>query len=198
MMNIMEENIQKQTNLFAIQKQLADDLSVERYEHTLGVMMLAGALASVHGEDKFDAMLAGLLHDCAKCYSGDYNLYQLRKAGLTPTESQLANKELLHARTGALLAKEKYHVEDERILKAIEWHTTGRADMSLLEKIIFVADYIEPFRNKADRLEELRKEAFTDLDCCVMHILEDTVSYLTQRGGVFDESTKEAYEFYRK
>jgi HD superfamily phosphohydrolase YqeK len=70
--------------------------------------------------------------------------------------------------------------------------------MSLLEKIVFVADYIEPFRNKADRLEELRKEAFADLDGCVSHILEDTVSYLAQRGGVFDDRTTEAYEFYKK
>ena len=88
------------------------------------------------------------------------------------TEFERNNPFLIHAKLGAFLAKDKYKVEDPEILSAITWHTTGKEDMTLLEKIIYIADYIEPARNKAPHLTRLRKLAFTDIDECMYEIFK--------------------------
>jgi nicotinate-nucleotide adenylyltransferase len=115
---------------------------------------------------------------------------------------------LLHGKVGAFLAKDKYHITDDALCHAIAVHTTGVPNMSLLDKIIFVADYIEPHRNTAPRLAELRKMAYEDLDTCVYMILEDTISYLSERqtaeGGSendaedMDPITMETYQYYKE
>lgn len=91
---------------------------------------------------------------------------------------EFANPELLHAKLGAYYAREKYGVDDEDIRSAIEFHTTGRPAMSLLEKIVFVADYIEPNRKPLPEIDEIRNEAFSDIDASVAHILKNTLTYL--------------------
>ena len=103
---------------------------------------------------------------------------------------------LLHAKLGKYLAETEYGVKDPDVLSSIEWHTTGKPDMSLLEKIIYTADYIEPGRDKAPRLHEIRQLAFTDLDACIRMILEDTVSYLSRNPKAMDPMTTDAYTFY--
>ena len=107
------------------------------------------------------------------------------------------NPELLHAKLGAYLAEMRYNIHDQEILSSIVWHTTGRPGMSLLEKIIFIADYMEPNRNHAPNLGEVRKIAFEDLDVCLRKILEDMVIYLESSGFVTDPMTRETLEFYR-
>ena len=179
-----------------IKNKLQKVLSSKRYEHTLGVEYTCCALAMRYQEDLEKARIAGLLHDCAKYLTGNELLEECKKADLPVSREEEAFPELLHAKAGAEFAKKQYGIEDSDILSAITWHTTGRPDMSLLEKIVYIADYIEPNRNQAPRLKELRELAFSDLDLCLTEILSGTISYLKERGGVMDPMTIAAYEFY--
>lgn len=179
-----------------IQEKLKNALDEPRYEHTLGVMYTAGCMAMAHGYDIKKAMLAGLLHDCAKCMSHEDRLLLCNKYAVEVTFSELENKALLHAKAGAILAKIEYDITDEDILHAITVHTTGEPDMSILDKIIYIADYIEPGRDKAPNLEYVRKLAYIDLDACMAQILYDTLNYLQTRGGSIDPTTERTYQFY--
>ena len=116
------------------------------------------------------------------------------------SETELNNPALIHAKLGAFLAQTKYHIIDDDIINAIYYHTTGRPNMSLLEKIIFVADYIEPLRTKQPYLSMLRESAFTDIDYTVYRISEDTLEYLESNNdnkNMIDSNTKETYLYYK-
>lgn len=170
-----------------------------RFSHTKGVAETAYALAACFNEDTHDAYVAGLLHDCAKTMSDASKIKLCVENGIEISDAERINPFLLHAKAGAHLAKEKYGITNEGILSAIRFHTTGRADMTMLEKIIFTADYIEPGRDKAENLAMLRKLAFEDLDKTVYIILRDTVSYLKRsHGDAIDETTVRAFEFYKR
>lgn len=143
------------------------------------------------------ALLAGLMHDCAKCMPNAKKLKVAEKHGLEITEIEQKNPFMLHAKVGALLAEKKYDIEDQEVLSAIRWHTTGKPDMTLLEKIVYVADYIEPKRDKAPNLKEVRKMAFVDLDQALLKILEDTLNYLGDSPDEVDMMTKATYDFYK-
>ena len=110
----------------------------------------------------------------------------------------MSNPGLLHAKAGMVLAEEEYGVKDTDILHAIRVHTTGEANMGLLDKILFVADYIEPNRCEAPRLEEIRKLAFSDLDRTVAEILYDTINFLNTKSGAIDPATQITYNYYAK
>ena len=179
-----------------IRKSLKKELDKDRFEHTIGVMYTAGALAMAHGGDIEQAMLAGLLHDCAKCIPNDIKMAMCRENKIPLTQFEKENPYLIHAKLGAFLAKRDYHVEDEEVCHAIAVHTTGAPNMNLLDKIVFVADYIEPDRHKAAHLTDIRRIAFEDLDEAVLYILEDTLTYLKKGEGSIDPTTQETYEFY--
>lgn len=181
-----------------IQEQLKKALDESRFEHTLGVMYTAGCMAMAHGCDIEKAMLAGLLHDCAKCMSHEERLALCEAHHVEVTASELENKALLHAKTGAILAKIEYDITDVDVLHAIAVHTTGEPNMNMLDKIIYIADYIEPGRDKAPNLELVRSLAYKDLDACMAQILYDTLNYLNSRGGHIDPTTAEAHEFYKE
>lgn len=181
-----------------IQKKLKKEPDKGRYQHTLGVMYTASCLAMRYGADMHQAMLAGLLHDCAKCFPGSEQIRLCKKNHIAIREVELENPSLLHSRLGAFLAGTEYGVEDTAVLHAIEVHTTGAPGMNLLDKIIFVADYVEPHRDKAPDLTEIRKLAFTDLDGAVLRILHDTMHYLNQKKGAIDPKTQETYQYYIK
>ena len=144
------------------------------------------------------AMLAGLLHDCAKCLSTEKKIGLCVKKNIDITEVEISNPGLLHAKAGMVLAEEEYGIKDAQILHAIRVHTTGEADMGLLDKILFVADYIEPNRYEAPRLEEIRKLAFSDLDRTVAEILYDTINFLNTKSGAIDPTTQITYNYYAK
>lgn len=180
-----------------IQIKLKEVLKPSRYHHTLGVVETAEHLAVRHGCDLVKAKYAAFLHDCAKCIDENEQIQICRKYGVELSVSELENHALIHAKSGVVIAREVYGVEDDEILHAIGYHTTGCPDMSLLDKIIYIADYIEPNRDKAPRLDVIRKEAITDIDKALFHILEDTVSYLAKSGKVIDKTTFETYEFYK-
>ena len=181
-----------------IRKKLKDELSKSRYEHTLGVEFTSAAMAMKFGADIEKAQLAGLLHDCAKCIDDEEKLDECKKYGVDISDVERRNPFLIHSKLGAVYAKEKYGVDDEEILSAITYHTTGRPDMSLIEKIVFIADYIEPGRNKAKNLSEIRRVSFEDIDEAMYMILRDSLEYLETGEGEIDPATKEAYSYYEK
>lgn len=180
-----------------ISAKLKGKLKKSRYQHTLGVMYTAANLAMHYSYPMKDAMIAGLLHDCAK-YLDNHELKKeckLYHLGLTDAEEKAPH--LLHAKVGAYFAKEIYHVSEPDILHAILFHTTGCCNMSLLDKILFVADYIEPNRDKAPHLREIRAMAYQDLDLTVAIILRDTISYLNLTDSFIDQTTIDTYSYYR-
>ena len=180
-----------------IQKKLAKYLDEDRFQHTLGVMYTCAALAMTHGYDLQDAQAAGLLHDCAKCIPNKKKLKLCDSNNIPVSEFERTHPFLLHAKLGAYVAREKYNIEDEEILSSITWHTTGRPAMSLLEKIVYIADYIEPHRDKAKHLTEVRRLAFQDLDECMYEILKDTLIYLEENPKDIDSATKDAFVYYK-
>lgn len=114
----MDQEIEK------ISKKLMKELDEDRYRHTQGVMYTSAALAMRYGADLKKALLAGLLHDCAKCIPGHTKIKMCEKYNLEISEIERKNPSLLHAKLGAYLAKDKYDIEDEEILMAIRSHTT--------------------------------------------------------------------------
>ncbi len=184
--------------LHEIRKKLKKELDKGRYEHTKGVMYTAGCLAMAHGYSVEKAMLAGLLHDCAKCIPNDEKIALCEKNHILIHPVEYESPYLLHAKLGAYLAEKTYGVSNPEILHAIKVHTTGEPDMNLLDKIIYIADYIEPGRDKAPNLQEVRQMAFQDLNVCMAQILRDTLMYLMSRGGSIDNTTRMTYEFYKQ
>ena len=181
-----------------MQKKLAKYLDENRYEHTLGVMFTCASLAMVHGYDLKNAQVAGLLHDSAKCIPNKKKLKICAEHHIPVSDFEKEHPFLLHAKLGAYIAKAKYNVTDKEILSAITYHTTGKPDMTMLEKIVYIADYIEPMRYKASRLAEIRKLAFEDLDECMYEILKDTLEYLEENPKEIDSTTRDAYVYYKE
>lgn len=183
-------------NLVKIQKRIKKELDDERFRHTMGVMYMSAALSMRYGEDLTKAQVAGLLHDCAKGIPNDKKLKMCARYGIEVSQIEQQAPSLLHAKLGAWVAQHEYGIDDEDILQAIRWHTTGRPAMSLLEKIVFIADYIEPMRYKAANLPKIRTMAFADIDSAVRITLEDTLNYLQKGSGNIDDMTAKAYAYY--
>ena len=185
-------------NTILIREKLKAVLKPSRYEHTLGVCYTAVCLAMRWGADLKKAETAGLLHDCAKYVDNRVIADECVRRGIFLSEDERKVPAVLHARLGAVMAREEYGISDEEILSAIESHSTGRPGMTLLEKIVFVADYIEPDRDRAPNLPMLRRLAFLDLDEALVAILSGTLNYLKSTGGFIDGKTKETYDYYIK
>ena len=186
-------------NYAHIQNQLQETLTQKRYTHTLGVAYTSAALAMRYNAELMDkAFLCGILHDCAKALSLDEQVKDCQRYEIQLTDSELENPQLIHAKLGAYFAEHKYQVKDAEILEAIRWHTTGRPNMSELEKILYVADCIEPHRNKGDYLKICRELAFTDFDECLFQLLERGLAYLKTCYEKVDSATEETYQYYKK
>ena len=185
-------------NFSKTKKTLRKYLDRDRFEHSEGVMYTAAALAMRYGENLEKAQIAGILHDCAKCIPDNKKLKICEKNHIEITEAEKCSPFLLHAKVGAYIAKEKYDIEDAEILDAIACHTTGKPAMTLLDKIIYISEYIEPMRSKASNLEEVRKMAFVDLDETLFKILSDTLVYLEKSSKKMDPMTMQTYEYYRE
>ena len=186
-----------QYDFLKMQKKLLKYLDEDRMAHTMGVMYTCAALAMVHNYDLKDAQAAGLLHDSAKCIPAKKKLKMCEEHKIPVTDFEKEHTFLLHAKLGAYIAREKYGIKDEEILTAITYHTTGRPAMSTLEKIVYIADYIEPMRDKALHLPKIRKLAFEDLDECMYEILKDTLIYLEENPKDIDSTTKDAFVYYK-
>lgn len=181
-----------------LRKKIKDVMTKSRYEHTLGVEFTAAAMAMRYGVDIEKAEIAGLLHDCAKCIDDEDKLYDCKKYNIELSQIEKNNPFLIHSKLGAVYAKKLYGVNDEEIMSAIRYHTTGKPDMTMLEKIIFIADYIEPGRDKAPNLNEIREMSFIDIDEAMYMILRDTLSYLDSCDNEKDDMTEKTYLFYKE
>lgn len=186
------------SQIMEIRKKLRSKLPPMRYEHSLSVSFTCMNLAMCYGYDTDKAELAGLLHDCAKRYSDEEILKKCLKRGLEVTEEEYKALPVLHAKYGAWLSEHKFGITDPEILDAIRCHTTGKPDMGALDKILYIADYIEPRRFKAADLPRIRRLAFQDLDQTVDAILSGTLEYLQKKGGSIDPMTQKAYEYFNK
>ncbi len=181
-----------------LKKRMKKELDCSRYYHTIGVMYTAASLAMCYGVELENAMIAGILHDCAKCIPDNEKIRLCKEYGISLTETEIQNTALIHPKLGAYLAEHKFGVTDQEILDAIAGHTTGHPEMTILEKIVFIADYIEPGRNTAPHLTMVRRTAFEDLDLTMYRILKDTLDYLREKGGVIDTMTEKTYQYYKK
>lgn len=181
-----------------IKDELSKSLKKSRYNHSLGVGYISAALAMRYKTDWQKAYLAGLIHDCAKAYDSDKYIEMAREYNIEISESEINNPQLLHAKLGAYFARKKFGIDDTEICNAIIYHTTGRPAMTLLEKIVYVADYIEPGRDKANRLKQIREMAFSDIDTAIFMIAEDTVNYLKTDNKYIDSITVDTYNYYKK
>ena len=155
-------------------------LDPRRIPHVLGTEEMAAALALRWGADEESARRAALLHDCTKKFDKELQLALCRQYGIEPDAAERREGKLLHAITGAAVAYADFGVSGE-VRDAIRWHTTGKADMTLLEKIIYLADYIEPTRDFCD-LTELRRLAFEDLDGALLLGFTMAVEDLAKKG----------------
>lgn len=169
-------------------------LAPKRVAHVAGCESEAVLLAKRWGEDEEAAATAGILHDVTKKLSYDEQLILCQKYGIICDKAELSAPKLLHAKTGAALARAEFGVSEE-IYEAIRWHTTGKKDMTLLEKIIYLADYIEPNRD-FEGLGELRELAYSDIDAAMALGLEMSLEDIRSRGDEPYKDTVEAYEWY--
>ena len=137
-------------------------------------------------------------NDVRNIEASEYIEKLCEKYNITISDSERRNSGLLHAKLGAYLAYSKYDIEDQEIIAAITYHTTGRPEMTLLDKIVYIADYIEPNRNEAPNLPEVRKLAFVDIDECLYLILKDSLAYLQTKSEVIDPMTEQTYLYYKE
>lgn len=181
---------QNQINFCNLKKEITayieNNLKEKRLKHTYSVVSEAVKLAEHYGEDVQRAELAALFHDMFRSTPvAALNMY-IRQLGLP--ENIMDNPNLSHGKIAAAVMKKNYGIEDEEILNAVSYHTTGRAGMSRLEKIIFLADAIEEGRNYPT-VEETRKLAYVDLDRACINSLERTVEYISGIGEYLDPDT---------
>jgi nicotinate-nucleotide adenylyltransferase len=180
-----------------MQDKLQSSLSMKRYIHTIGVVDEAVKLANIYGVDPDKARVAALLHDCAKDYPDDMKKRLCKEFHVELDDIMKSQIDLAHSFLGAKVAKREYDVSDYEILEAIRYHTTGKVSMSMLDKIIFIADYIEPNRKDFEGLKEIRALAYTDIDLAVKKALEQTITYTEERGKILHPLTLEALEDYK-
>ena len=183
-----------------IKEWLRVNLTAEKYVHSLGTAEAAKAIAEKCDYDEDKAYFAGLVHDCAKNLPLAAQLELVRRAPFTLLEGETVNAKILHAPAGAVLAREIFNVEDEEILSAVRWHTLGHVGMSMLEKIIFLADKIEPeTRGREDyekRLKALDNPEMPEkeiLDCYIY-----TIKSLVDRQLKICNQTIDVYNYLLK
>ncbi|MBP3656693.1 MAG: bis(5'-nucleosyl)-tetraphosphatase (symmetrical) YqeK [Clostridia bacterium] len=169
-------------------------LDADRYAHTLGVEQTAREMARIFGADEERASLAGLLHDCAKCMTLSQMVKAAKGIPLDPVMKE--SKALMHAVAGMCTAQEIYGVRDPEVLGAIRWHTTGRGEMTALEKIVYLADMIEPGRKMFDGLTQLREACMRDLDEAMHMALRMSLEQVRAQGKTLHPDTLAALKAY--
>ena len=171
-------------------------LKPKRMPHVLGTESEAVRLARRYGADETQARVAALLHDCTKKLDMDEQLSLCTHYGIELDELECRALKLLHSKTGAAIARDVFAVSDE-VYNAILYHTTGKPDMTLLEKIIYLADYIEPTRDFPG-VEELRRTVYEDLDRGLLMGLSMTVEEMEQMGSPVHHMTRDAWDYLLK
>lgn len=178
---------------------LKSNLKDSRFKHSLSVRDTAVKLAEKYNGDIKKARLAGLVHDCAKNIKPNEIINICTEAGYNLNEVEMKNPEITHGLAGSIIAKNKMGITDEDILNAVRFHTTGKKNMTLLEKIIYIADYVEPLRDFPG-VDELRKTVNNNLDEAMLLSFDQTINYVIKRGMLIHLDTVEArnYMIYHK
>lgn len=180
-----------------IKEYLKTNLKPKRYRHVMGVRDTAYKLAIIHNEDRNKAILGALIHDCAKNKSNEEIIKIVQNSSYVIGDEEYRIPELLHGLAGAIIAKELMGIEDEDVLNSSIYHTTGRKNMTLLEKIIYIADYIEPSRDFPG-VEDLREITFNNLDEGLLKAFNNTIKYVVEKGGILHKRTVEARDYLLK
>ena len=175
-----------------------DGIVHQRYYHTIGVIEMALTLNNVHklNISQKKIILASAFHDIAKLLDKKTMWDILSKYYTSELELLKDYPQIWHSFVGEIYAKEKYGIDDIEVLNAIKYHTTGHKDMTKLEKVVFVSDYIEKITRKEQVMIETRKIAFKSLDQAVIKILENTILYLRQNKKKVYYLTNETYNYY--
>lgn len=173
--------------LAIVQKQMTE----KRFQHTIGVMHTAIELANRYGADPVKAEQAAIFHDYAKFRNKDEMKLIMLQQGMNP-ELLIHSSELWHAPVGAYLVQTEVGIDDLEVLDAIAFHTSGRINMSLLDRVIFLADYIEPGR-EFPGVAEVRELAEKDLDKAVIMALKNTMTFLLAKNQTIYPDTFHTY-----
>lgn len=173
---------------------LKKELDSQRFAHTLGVEKTAAEMARLFDVDEEKAALAGLLHDCAKCMTLPQMIKAAKDEEIDPVMRE--SKALMHALAGMCVARDVYGVKDEDVLSAIRWHTTGHGQMTDLQKIIYLADMIEPNRKPYPGLEELRRICMHNLDEGMHMALRMSLEHVQEQGKTLHPDTMAALLMY--
>jgi len=179
----------------SIYEYIEKNYSAERKSHTEGVVKTAAILAKQYGADPKKAEIAALYHDMYRGVKSEALNIFVKQLGLP--DKYLNNPNLAHGKVAAIKMKQDFNVTDTDILNAVGFHTTGRPNMSMLEKVIFLADAIEPGRSYPG-VEEVRLMAKEDIDKACLLCLERTVNYIQQRGDYLDPDTLDARDWFQK
>ena len=169
-------------------EKLKGTLSEKRFNHTMGVAKEAVRLAKHYGGDEEKAYIAGLLHDCAKEISYEDSLKMIEEKGIEADELLRPCRGIILGPVGEHLAREEYGVTDKEILSAIRYHSTGRSNMTLLEKIIFLADFIEPGRNFED-IDKAREIAYEDIDDAIIFTCNKILTFTINNHKIIHNDT---------
>ncbi len=175
-------------------KVLKEKLDDYRYNHCLAVAKQALYLAEKYGANKEDAYVAGLLHDITKNESYENQLRFIKDCGIILDDVLKNSPKLLHAVTGALFVEKNFNIHNKEILNAIRYHTTGKADMTLLEKIVYIADYTSADRNYPD-VDVVRGLVEKSLDSAILYALSYTIKNLVDKQCAVHIDTLNAYNY---
>ena len=178
-----------------LEQYVSTELTEKRRKHTLGVRDTALALSKRYNADSEKACVAALAHDMYRGLRGDELRQTVRELGLDPKYEDDPN--LAHGKIAAIMLRRAFGVEDEDILNAVSFHTTGRPDMSVLEKVVYLADCIEPNRDYPG-VENIRKASEKGLDEACLTAMKGTIKHVTDQGAYLDPDTLEAADFLEK
>ncbi|MCY6484276.1 bis(5'-nucleosyl)-tetraphosphatase (symmetrical) YqeK [Clostridium aestuarii] len=173
---------------------LKRNLKDKRFKHSLSVRDTAVKLAEIYGANVEKAKIAGLVHDCGKYVKNDEMLNIAEKYGYNINEVCLGNSNILHGVVGAYIAKNTMGIEDNEVLDAVVYHTTARRNMTLLDKIIYIADYIEPLRSFPG-VERVRKVTYENLNEGLIMCFDNTIKYVVDKGELLHNDTIEARNY---
>lgn len=181
-----------------MQEKLKGMLTEKRFRHSLGVMDSAVHLAKLFGESEEKARIAGLLHDCAKDIDKALMPAMCEELGVELDAVKREQRSLIHADLGAKLVQTEFGVSDADVISAIRYHTLGRPNMTALEKILYIADFIEPNRKNFPGLSEIRELAELDLNLAMLTAVNASIRYVRSQNKVLHEQSLQTQAYYQK